>query len=374
MSDDIRDEDAKGAKGAKSATKNSAAKKGDSSAADGGGQNSSFFGESDSADSAKDSVRADSQRRFCPKPPIPKTADGKESKAADAKTADSKTADGKESKDAAVKAADSKTADGKESKDAAVKAADSKVADGKESKDASAKAADSKGAGDSDSKTELKISSGKSGGDDDGLKYDATMPVVPLRDVVVFPRVVLSLYVGRRISLDALNKAMEEGGRVFLATQKSADTDAPEADDLYAVGCAANVLQMLRLPDGTVKVLVEGVSRGKAEYAAESGKAISAEVSPLPIVNRPSEDESVALRRAFRSAVAAYAKVNPKVGDDLSAKMKEIDDIERLADHIVSFFPLSIKKRQKMLEDADLTARARGAAGAHRARNRSAKN
>ncbi|MGI9297937.1 MAG: LON peptidase substrate-binding domain-containing protein, partial [Gammaproteobacteria bacterium] len=307
MSDDIRDGDgdekgAKDVKRAKGGTKGVAKKKSDSDSAGAkdGGRGDSFFAESDSRDSRNS---RDSRK--------------------DSAAADDSAAAKKDEKDSA----DSVRANSDSDSDSG---ADSKTADSR--------------------------SASEGGGG--GLEYDATMPVVPLRDVVVFPRVVLSLYVGRKISLDALNKAMEEGGRVFLATQKSPDTDAPTADDLYAVGCAANVLQMLRLPDGTVKVLVEGISRGKAEYDAEDGSAISAEVSPLPVVNRPSEDEAAAMRRAFRNAVVAYAKINPKIGDDLSAKMKEIDDLERLVDHIVSFFPLHIKKRQEMLETTDLAARA----------------
>ena len=184
------------------------------------------------------------------------------------------------------------------------------------------------------------------------------MPVVPLRDVVVFPHVVLSLYVGRQMSLDALNKAMEEGGKVFLATQKSPDTDEPKTDDLYDIGCVANVLQMLRLPDNTVKVLVEGLMRATANYAASPGEAIFATVNHLQVQNQPPEDEAAALRRAFRSQIAAYAKINSKVGDELLAKIKEIDDLEKLVDHVVSFFPLDIKKRQEMLEMTDMRARA----------------
>ena len=193
---------------------------------------------------------------------------------------------------------------------------------------------------------------------DGELEYNTLMPVVPLRDVVVFPRVVLSLYVGRQMSLDALNRAMEEGGRVFLATQKSPDTDEPEAEHLYEIGCVANVLQMMRLPDGTVKVLAEGLSRGRAKYVVRKGEAISAKITPVEIVNRFSEEESAALRRAFQFAVANYAKTNSKVGDELLGKMKEIDDLERLVDHIVSSLPLDIAKRQEMLETADLRARA----------------
>ena len=192
----------------------------------------------------------------------------------------------------------------------------------------------------------------------DELEYKNALPVVPLRDVVVFPRVVLSLYVGRQISLDALNKAMEEGGQVFLATQKSPETDEPTADDLYAVGCVANVLQILRLPDGTVKVLVEGISRATASYIIQPGEAIFSEVKALPTTNRPSDEASSAMRRTFRTQIEFYAKINAKVGEDLLVKIKEIEDLTRLVDHVVSFFPMELKKRQKILETEDLTERA----------------
>ena len=198
---------------------------------------------------------------------------------------------------------------------------------------------------------------GGEGGDKE-LNYKSALPVVPLRDVVVFPRVVLSLYVGRQMSLDALNKATEEGGQVFLATQKSPDTDEPAADDLYAVGCVANVLQILRLPDGTVKVLVEGLSRAKAVFRVRTGEAIMSEVKTLATVNRPREESAMAMRRAFLSQLESYAKINAKVGHDLLAKIKDIDDLARLVDHVVSFFPMDLRKRQKMLETEDLTERA----------------
>ena len=193
------------------------------------------------------------------------------------------------------------------------------------------------------------------------LEYKNTLPVVPLRDVVVFPHIVLSLYVGRKISLDALNKAMEDGGRVFLATQKSPDTDEPGAEDLYAVGCVANVLQMLRLPDDTVKVLVEGISRAKAVYLAKPGEIISSEITPLATENRPGEEETAALRRAFRTQIAAYAKINGKIGDELLAKIKGVDNLEQMVDNVIGSFPLNLKKRQRMLETADLSERAAAA-------------
>ena len=359
--DDSRDKDA--AKRGIAKTQRGSGDAADSPVSDNGGD--SFFAEKGARKSAAaDKFAAD-------KDSATKTAADKSA----AKSSSDKTAADKfvADKDSATKtAADKSAAKSSAEKSAADKIADKFAADkdsaGKHSADSAdnadlalaTKNGDSDSAERKTSADDAVKSSSNGGGDkgEDALEYDSTMPVVPLRDVVVFPRVVLSLYVGRRISLDALNKAMEEGGRVFLAAQKSPDTDAPEADDLYAVGCIANVLQMLRLPDGTVKVLVEGVSRGKAEYDAEAGKAISADVIPLQAENIPSADESAAMRRTFREAVANYAKINPKVGEDLSAKLKEIDDLERLVDHIVSFFPLKMKKRQEMLETTDLAARA----------------
>ncbi|MDM5147396.1 endopeptidase La [Candidatus Persebacteraceae bacterium Df01] len=190
------------------------------------------------------------------------------------------------------------------------------------------------------------------------LEYKNAMPVVPLRDVVVFPRVVMSLYVGRQMSLDALNKAMEEGGQVFLATQKVPETDEPKGDDLHDVGCVANVLQMLRLPDSTVKVLVEGISRARAVYIKqEDSDALLSEITLLPTTNAPEESEAVAVRRALIGQITSYAKVNSRLGDDLLAKIKEIDDLGRLTDHIISAFPISLEKRQLLLEITDLSER-----------------
>ena len=190
------------------------------------------------------------------------------------------------------------------------------------------------------------------------LEYLNAMPVVPLRDVVVFPRVVISLYVGRKMSLDALNKAMDEGGQVFLATQKSPDTENPEGKDLYEVGCVANVLQIMRLPDDTVKVLVEGISRARAEFVKRKDEAIFSKITLLNTTDRPDEKAAAAMRRALRSQLVAYTKVNAKIGDELMTKMGEIEDLAKLVDHIISFFPAKLEKRQQLLEMNSLTERA----------------
>lgn len=190
------------------------------------------------------------------------------------------------------------------------------------------------------------------------LEYKNALPVVPLRDVVVFPRVVISLYVGRPMSLEAIKKAQKDGGRVFLVTQKSPETDKPGAKDVFEVGCVASVLQMMQISDGTVKVLVEGSSRARARVSVSEAGVLSAETSPLPTVNKPGKADCEALRREFRRRIEAYEKINPKAGEELLTKMKEVDDMERLIDHIASFFPLDIKRRQRLLETTDLSERA----------------
>lgn len=182
------------------------------------------------------------------------------------------------------------------------------------------------------------------------MQYKNSVPVLPLRDVVVFPRVVVSLYVGRPMSLRALDLAMKDGGQVFLATQKSADTEEPDLHDLHDVGCLANVLQMLRLPDDTMKILVEGTTRCKAAFSAKEDEPFSAVVTPLPMENAPDEEESVAMCRSLQDAVEKYAKINRKVGDELLAKTKKMEDLLRLTDILASSFPMPIDKRQTFLE------------------------
>ena len=189
------------------------------------------------------------------------------------------------------------------------------------------------------------------------LQYKNAMTVLPLRDVVVFPRLVVPLYVGRKLSLSALEKSMEDGGQVFLVTQKSPKTETPTSDDLYTVGCVANVLQMLRLPDDTMKVLVEGISRAKAIIQTPPNEPMSAEVEMLVSDKQFGENEELAARRALKEQVTLYAKANRKIGEDILSKMSGLEDLERLVDLVAHHFPMKLEKRQQFLEMTDLNKR-----------------
>lgn len=180
---------------------------------------------------------------------------------------------------------------------------------------------------------------------------DNTAPVLPLRDVVVFPRLVMPLFVGRKGSLSALEMTTKggNGGRVFLVTQKSPDTEDPDADALYEVGCLATVLQMLRLQDGTMKVLVEGVERKRAKYKKENG-VILAELAALEAEDDVNEEQATASARALKSRLTDYAKVGRKAGADVLARIEGVDNLRRLTDLICSVFPMPIARRQEFLE------------------------
>src|SRR5688500_19442468 len=139
-----------------------------------------------------------------------------------------------------------------------------------------------------------------------------TLPLLPLRDVVVFPHMVIPLFVGRPKSIKALEAAMEAGRQIMLVAQKAAGKDEPKADDMFDVGCVSSILQMLKLPDGTVKVLVEGTQRANTRHIADNGEHLVAEVEPIP----PSADaklEVEALRRAVTQQFDQYVKLNKKI-------------------------------------------------------------
>jgi ATP-dependent Lon protease len=176
-----------------------------------------------------------------------------------------------------------------------------------------------------------------------------TLPLLPLRDVVVFPHMVIPLFVGRPKSIKALENAMEAGKHILLVAQKSAAKDEPEFDDLYTVGTVATILQMLKLPDGTVKVLVEGTQRVQvAEFIDEqthfSGRADPIEESP--------EDgsEVEAMRRALITQFDNYVKLNKKIPPEILASLAGIDDAGRMADTIAAHLPLKLEQKQAILE------------------------
>ena len=185
------------------------------------------------------------------------------------------------------------------------------------------------------------------------------LPLLPLRDVVVFPHMVIPLFVGRPRSIKALELAMEAGNHIMLVAQKSAGKDDPSPEDLYEIGCVASVLQMLKLPDGTVKVLVEGLQRARIDKVVDTETHFSATVTPLaPETGDSAEVE--ALRRAVMAQFEQYVKLNKKIPQEILTSLTGIDDPGRLADTISAHLPLKLDQKQRMLEVAGTSDRLEG--------------
>ena len=175
------------------------------------------------------------------------------------------------------------------------------------------------------------------------------LPLLPLRDVVVFPHMVIPLFVGRPKSIKALEAAMEQGKSIMLAAQKAAAKDEPSADDIYEIGCIANILQMLKLPDGTVKVLVEGAQRARIHEITEVDTHFMADLSPVE--SEPGDESEVeAMRRAIVQQFDQYVKLNKKIPPEILTSLAGIDDAGRLADTIAAHLPLKLEQKQVILE------------------------
>src|SRR6202171_1276543 len=183
-----------------------------------------------------------------------------------------------------------------------------------------------------------------------------TLPLLPLRDVVVFPHMVIPLFVGRPKSIKALEVAMEGGKHIMLVAQKTAAKDEPTEKDMYEVGCIANILQMLKLPDGTVKVLVEGLQRAKTLTIEEQETQFSCDVMPLEPDHADSA-ETEALRRAIVSQFDQYVKLNKKIPPDILTSLAGIDEAGRLADTVAAHLPLKLEQKQQVLEMFDVKQR-----------------
>ena len=183
-----------------------------------------------------------------------------------------------------------------------------------------------------------------------------TMPLLPLRDVVVFPHMVIPLFVGRPKSIKALEAAMEAGRQIMLVAQKAAGKDEPKAEDLFETGCVSSILQMLKLPDGTVKVLVEGVQRADTRTVTETDEHFHAEVMPVP-PDQGASPEVEALRRAVTQQFDQYVKLNKKIPPEILTSIGGIDDAGRLADTIAAHLPLKLDAKQSVLELFSVTKR-----------------
>ncbi|HMK71715.1 MAG TPA: LON peptidase substrate-binding domain-containing protein, partial [Myxococcaceae bacterium] len=197
----------------------------------------------------------------------------------------------------------------------------------------------------------------------DAGKRPALLPLLPLRDIVVFPHQVLPLFVGRERSIAALHAAMErksadetQKALIFLAAQKKAKTNEPGADDVYHFGTVGHVIQLLPLPDGTVKVLVEGMRRGRIRRFVDTGPYFTAEVDELEEIWQRSV-ELEALVRSVHSVFEAFVKLNKRIPPEMLVQVASIDDPARLADTIAVQLSLKLNDRQALLEMDDAAKR-----------------
>ena len=183
-----------------------------------------------------------------------------------------------------------------------------------------------------------------------------TYPVLPLRDIVVFPHMIVPLFVGREKSISALEDVMSDDKQVLLATQKSASVDDPGQDDVFEVGTVGTVLQLLKLPDGTVKVLVEGTHRAKITSYVENDKFFEAHAEIIDEVSENTQEEE-ALKRAVVTQFEQYIKLNKKIPPEVLVSVSQIEDPSKLADTIASHIAVKIQEKQTLLELIKITER-----------------
>ena len=181
-------------------------------------------------------------------------------------------------------------------------------------------------------------------------------PLLPLRDVVVYPHMAVPLFVGREKSILALEKGMSTDKQVVLVTQKDPSEDSPALDDVHQIGTLATILQLLKLPDGTLKVLVEGSSRVKLVNPVEGEHFLETQFETLTVENQD-EKEVGALSRATKMLFDQYVNLNKKIPSDVITTVNAIEDTDRLADTIASHMTLSLTQKQEVLEIADLAKR-----------------
>ena len=186
---------------------------------------------------------------------------------------------------------------------------------------------------------------------------DELIPVLPLRDVVVYPHMVIPLFVGREKSIEALEAAMHDDKQVLLVAQKEAEIDDPNLEDLYQIGTLANILQLLKLPDGTVKVLVEGEQRCEVLRYENNGQFYVAAIIELTEVSSLSDQEQDVLQRTAINSFEQYVKLNNKIPPEVLVSLAGIDDPSRLADTIAAHMSLKVQDKQIILETTDLQQR-----------------
>jgi ATP-dependent Lon protease len=182
------------------------------------------------------------------------------------------------------------------------------------------------------------------------------LPVLPLRNIVVFPNMVVPLFVGRDKSINALEQVMDKDQELLFLSQKNSDVDDPSETDLYEIGTKGKILQLLKLPDGTVKVLVEGIARCKVKNIKFSSDFVNAEIEELP-KNEKISDTIKALGRSVVSKYETYANINNKTSSEVLTSVKDIENEDKLADTVASQIAINIQEKQKILEEVDLEKR-----------------
>jgi len=184
-----------------------------------------------------------------------------------------------------------------------------------------------------------------------------TLPVLPLRDIVVFPHMVVPLFVGREKSVKALEEVMGKDKKIMLITQKNASTDDPKKDDLFELGTIANVLQLLKLPDGTVKVLVEGISRASINQYTDNVEFLIAEVDTIEEDIDSSDVAIRGLAKSLTDQFDQYVKLNKKIPPEVVGSINEIEDTGKLCDTVASHLAVKLSEKQEILESIDINER-----------------
>ncbi len=184
----------------------------------------------------------------------------------------------------------------------------------------------------------------------------ALYPVLPLRDIVVFPGMIVPLFVGRQKSINALEHAVETKSKLLLVTQREASNDEPRAEDIHRIGVVVNILQLLKLPDGTVKVLVEGNQRAEINYYIDNPEYFEAEVFHLD-ESASAQNEVEAISRSVVTSFDNYIKLNKKIPYDILANIQKLTDPSLIADTIATHLALKISEKQEILELTDVSKR-----------------
>ena len=183
-----------------------------------------------------------------------------------------------------------------------------------------------------------------------------TIPVLPLRDVVVFPFMVMPLFVGRPRSIHSLDEAMNHGKQLLLVSQKQPELEEPGVDDLYDVGTIANIIQLLKLPDGTVKVLVEGQQRAQIYQLEDTGEHFQAQIKPIESTLGNKKELQV-VHKAALDEFQNYVNLNKKVQPDILSALQQIENLEQLSDTLASHLPVSVAQKQTVLEMSNVVER-----------------